>query len=146
VHRTIHPTVFFERVTTVTFVSRPVLIASALIAMVGLSGCGADDETAVTVSLRASACVKVPAKCYELGLPEARVEILDGGGSSLASGATDAVGNVTLNPSESGSVRIVVTSPLFVGGRKEVTTQLAPGSKTDQSIWVELDVSALAPQ
>ena len=110
-----------------------------------LSGCTADDgRTTVTVAMRAGACVDGGARCFDLGVPEARVELRNGAAGPVVSGATDENGRVTLEPAETGHLTIVVTSPLIVGGRKEVSTMVAPGSWTDQSIRADLDVAAIS--
>lgn len=113
-------------------------------ATAGLAACQDDDPTAYTVDFRATACVQSVRQCYDLGVPGAKVEILDGD-QSLASGTTDENGVVTLRPSGYGPVRIVITSPLVVGGRKETTGTVREGSMTDLSVRADLATDLTSP-
>lgn len=131
---------------TLAFPYRYLLLAPALAATTWLSGCTSDkDETVLTVIVRADVCVKSSTPCVSMGVPKAKVDVLSGGGKTLASGATDDNGTVVLKPSETGSIRVAVASPFIIGGQKENTHLLVEGSATEVAFTAQLDVTNLTP-
>ncbi|WP_327038994.1 hypothetical protein [Micromonospora maris] len=97
----------------------------AILAGVGLSGCGAGEPANVEVLLRMNLCVDDGARCFALGIPEAEVSLVNLDGEVLATGTSDDAGKVRLPRSgAAGEVRVVAISPLIERGRKESLLEL----------------------
>lgn len=95
-------------------------LVGVMLAVAGTVGCGVDEAANIEVELRISVCADGDGGCFALGVPEAKVSMVDPGGQVLTTGTSDADGRALLPRNDAtGEVRIVAVSPLIEGGRKE---------------------------
>ncbi|MBQ1072181.1 hypothetical protein KBX06_03225 [Micromonospora sp. C31] len=91
-----------------------------------------------------SVCEKTGQECFDLGLPDAEVVLLESSDERLTSGRTDATGRLTLSVRQAGPGRAVIKHPLIKDGRKEVElTFPAQGATLGQTIWTRLSEDAV---
>ncbi|MGC5332516.1 hypothetical protein [Micromonospora sp. DT62] len=98
----------------------------------------------MTLDIRLSVCDKTGQKCFDLGVPDAEVVLLESSDERITAGRTDATGKVTLSVREAGPGRAIVTHPLIEDGRKEVEIAFpAQNGELSQTIWARLSEDAL---
>jgi hypothetical protein len=112
-------------------------LLAALIVTILAAGCGDGSAATVEVSARVTACPAEqsgPLLCYALLIPEASVSLQDMQSHELASGVTDDAGRVVMTISQGGRVRVVISSPMIAGGRREITIDLSTGSTASATV------------
>ncbi|MFV2021529.1 hypothetical protein [Micromonospora sp. LOL_023] len=96
-------------------------LVGVMLVVAGTVGCGVDEAANIDVQLWVSVCADGGGgDCFALGVPDAKVSLVDPGGQVLATGRSDAAGKALLPRNDAtGEVRIIAVSPLIEGGRKE---------------------------
>jgi hypothetical protein len=93
-------------------------------------------QTKVLVEVAVVACIDT--SCFELPVPDAVVDVTDGGSRQLAHGMTDDTGRATLPVSYAGHIAVSVTSVVLKDGRASSEGSVVEGETTTVQVAVPI--------